>query len=450
MNTIAHTSWGPSSSDRRILCAGSLAAEEPIPDTDNVHAVIGSGAHALADKIAGQSVDTLKTDLALSAMDYVGEDMFVEMSEDLEAPIEFNNEQVRSILACDWGKGEPKAGYLVKVDSEMAHAVDEYIQHIRAHVMHKHFTGLCGSETSFDLSEYLPGNKGTADWYALVNTTLHVDDFKYGKGVQVYATNNSQGRCYALGVYLRYGFLYDIKKVVITIHQPRLGHVDSETLTVEELLAWADTVLRPAYALSIQPDAPRIPGEKQCTFCKAKASRDAEGNIVVCQALQDELDKQMGDAFPVLPKEDMTYVQGDISPDFLPLEMAKLAAKWAKAIEALAYERLEAGQRVYDGNDYYKLVHGKGSRVWLDETKARRKCAGMRLSRDEFMTKPQFLSVAQIEKLVGKPKFKEVFTDVVEKKEGKPTIAKESDKRATVGSAEALGFEDCSTDPLSI
>lgn len=438
MNEIVHTAWGPSSAARRIACPGSLQAEADFPDSDNVYAVIGSGAHALADTIL-RSAD-LKQDLAITAEDYIDQEMFVPTSKDCDL-IDFENDQVRAVdnisgmadtvtdeIVIDSDTGP---GYLVNVDSEMAHAVNEYIQRVKAYVMDKDYAGYHASEVTLDLSDWLPDQQGTADFVAIVGTTLHVDDLKYGKGVQVFAEKNEQGRNYALGVYSALAFLFEITRVVITIHQPRLNHVDSEELNIDELLSWADDTLVPAYKLSIQHDAPRIPGGKQCTFCKAK------GN---CAALAAEMEHQMQEAFPILDKTK------NLDPHLVPLEMAKLAQTWSKAVEAYAIEQLEAGEQVFDGEEYYKLVNGKGSRAWQDETKARRKCAGMRLSRDEFMTEPKFKSPAQIEKLVGKPKFIEFFSPIVEKKEGKPTLAKMSDKRPAISSAEALGFDDVTTE----
>jgi hypothetical protein len=316
---------------------------------------------------------------------------------------------------------------MVTVDTEMAHAIDGYVQHVTNYIMDKDFTGIFASETKLNLGDYLPGNKGTADCIALVGDTLHVDDLKYGKGVQVFAENNAQGRCYALGALAQYDLMYDIKKVVITMYQRRLNLIDTEELTVEELLYWGETTLKPHYIMSIQPDAPRIPGEEQCMFCKHRA---------VCPELRTMVETEMQEGFPILDKESKKPL-----PPTIPLQVAKLATLWAKAVEAYAIERLEAGEEVNDGEQSYKLVHGRSSREWKDERAVQRMLRINKVYSKDFMTEPKFKSVAQVEKVVGKKGFKP-YLDLVVKREGKPTLAPESDKRDAINSAEALGFED--------
>lgn len=419
-----HSSWGPSSSHRRILCPGSLAAEALHKDTDNIHAVIGSGAHALGEAVLRQ-YDVYE--VSLEAEDWIGEQMFVPMSDDLIEPLEFDNDQVESYVEI---APDPKSGYLVTVDSEMAHHVNDYVTFVKQRVMHKNFHGVNDIEEEVDLSTWLPGNKGTADSIVLVGKTLHVTDLKYGKGVKVFAKGNTQGRCYALGAYDKYKHVYDIKKIAINIHQPRLGHVDTEVLTIDELLSWAESTLVPAYIASLRDDAQRIPGTKQCQFCKHKA---------ICPELRDEVDFAVKDSFPILDKH------SKLETSVIPLQLAELATTWAKAVEAFAFEQLEAGEQVIDeAGEEYKLVHGRGSRTFNDPVAAQKRLRMNKIFSKDFLTTPAFKSVAQIEKLIGAKAFNTGFSDLVDKKEGKPTLAPMSDKRKAISSAEALGFEDVS------
>lgn len=417
MTDNIHTKWSPSSSERRILCPGSLAAEAKHKDTDNLPAVIGSGAHALGEKILSQ--DDLY-DLEFLTEDYLNEEVFVPMSHGRKTPVKFDSDQVRTVAD----------GYMVTVDHEMVNHITEYVAHCKAYIMNKGFTGEFGVEEKLSLDKVLPGNSGTADWYAIVSSTLHVDDLKYGKGVQVFAKGNTQGRCYAVGVFLKLSKVEKkkIKNVAITIYQPRLGHIDTEVITIDELKTWTKDVLVPAYNLSQQPDAPRVPGTKQCQFCKHRH---------LCLELKAMVEHQMSESFPITTKGHKEL------PAIIPMQVAKLATIWAKAVEAHAIERLEAGEVVDDGEQKYKLVHGRGSRSWHDETKAQKVCRSLKVFSKDFMSEPTFKSVAQVEKLVGKKKFTNFYT-LVNKKEGKPSIAPESDKRDAIGSAEALGFKDVS------
>src|SRR5690606_41993378 len=75
---------------------------------------------------------------------------------------------------------------------------------------------------------------------------LEIVDLKYGKGVQVDAEGNPQLRLYALGAYNEFGALYDFQTVRMTIVQPRLDHVSTEELSLDELLAWGE-IIKPIY-----------------------------------------------------------------------------------------------------------------------------------------------------------------------------------------------------------
>lgn len=52
--------------------------------------------------------------------------------------------------------------------------------------------------------------------------------------------HNPQMMLYALGAYHAYGYLYSIKKVSMTIIQPRLENISTFECSVEELLDWAE------------------------------------------------------------------------------------------------------------------------------------------------------------------------------------------------------------------
>ena len=55
--------------------------------------------------------------------------------------------------------------------------------------------------------------------------TLHIVDFKYGRGVLVEAEDNPQMKLYALGALEIFDCLYDIDTVSMTIYQPRRANV---------------------------------------------------------------------------------------------------------------------------------------------------------------------------------------------------------------------------------
>lgn len=94
-------------------------------------------------------------------------------------------------------------------------------------------------EQKVDLSDYVSGAYGTADCLIVSDNSLHIIDMKYGLGVLVDAEENSQLKCYGIVSLSTYESLYDIKEVSLSIFQPRRENVQTWTVSVEELKAWA-------------------------------------------------------------------------------------------------------------------------------------------------------------------------------------------------------------------
>jgi hypothetical protein len=100
-------------------------------------------------------------------------------------------------------------------------------------------------EMRVDLSEWVPEGFGTCDCIMIGGDTLHITDYKHGKGVIVSAVDNPQMRLYALGALAMYRPIYGdtIKQVSMAIVQPRVTEdVSEECITVDELLAWGEKV----------------------------------------------------------------------------------------------------------------------------------------------------------------------------------------------------------------
>ena len=128
-------------------------------------------------------------------------------------------------------------------------------------------------EQRLDYSRYVREGFGTGDCVIIADGTLHIVDFKYGRGVLVEAEDNPQMKLYALGALELFDCIYDIDTVSMTIYQPRRANVSTFTLTRQELLDWAETVLVPTAELAYAGDGEYHCGE-WCQFCKAKADCD--------------------------------------------------------------------------------------------------------------------------------------------------------------------------------
>lgn len=125
-------------------------------------------------------------------------------------------------------------------------------------------------EQRLDYSKYVEEGFGTGDCVIIADGTLHIVDYKHGRGVLVEADDNPQMKLYALGALELFDCIYDIDTVSMTIYQPRRSNVSTFTIPKEELYEWADRVLTPTAELAFNGDGEYHCGE-WCQFCKAKA-----------------------------------------------------------------------------------------------------------------------------------------------------------------------------------
>lgn len=117
----------------------------------------------------------------------------------------------------------------------------------------------------------IPDCFGTADTIVATDKTLHVVDYKYGRGIPVSAVQNTQLKLYGLGAYEMLKVLYDFEDVQLHIVQPRLSSVSTWELTLEELLAWRQDTVLPAVEKIRNHTGDLKPGKKICQWCPAKA-----------------------------------------------------------------------------------------------------------------------------------------------------------------------------------
>lgn len=103
-------------------------------------------------------------------------------------------------------------------------------------------------------------------------------------------------------------------------------------------------------------------------------------------------------------------------------------AKWLEDLKEYALKECLAGKEVSG----WKAVEGRGSREWTDMDAAFDILVKAGITPEDMLWEKKPLTLAQVEKMIGKKDFQESVGEFVIKKPGKPTLVKESDKRQAV------------------
>lgn len=310
---------------------------------------------------------------------------------------------------------------------EMDETSDLYIEHLKDKAMQFDAKPSVAAEVRVDFSEYVPEGFGTCDCVMICGDTMHITDYKHGKGVPVSAENNPQMRLYALGALKRYRPVYGdrIKKICMTIDQPRIrSEPDSETITVDDLLSWGEGI-KPIAIKAYMGLGTFCPGE-HCRFCRGKAQCRARADANT--ALEEFKDCALPGQ-PVL--DDLNRVLTDAEIGDLLIRGQQLV-QWYKDLEEYATKALLDGRPV----EGWKLVAGRSNRAFSDTDAAIN--AAIEAGYDKSLLydlKPKTLS--EIEKLMGKAEFADKIGAYVIKPPGKPTLAPITDKREAYSPAAA-------------
>lgn len=264
-------------------------------------------------------------------------------------------------------------------------------------------------EQHLDFSCYVPDGFGTGDFLLVADKQLNVVDFKYGRGVAVYADHNPQMMLYALGALNLFDCLYDIDQVTMTIFQPRLSSISTWTISAAELYQWAEEVLKPKAELAAKGEGEYVSGS-WCRFCKARNTCRARAESFL------ELAKMEFQPPALLSDEEVAEV----------MAKADELSKWASDVMAYAQaEAIENGKR-WNG---YKLVEGRAVRKFSDEAKV--EAAAKDAGYTDIYNK-SLITLTAFEKLMGKEKFAEILGSYVTKPAGKLTLVPVGDKRPEV------------------
>jgi hypothetical protein len=393
---MAHAKLSPSSAHRWTRCPGSVREELKYPDNSGPAALDGTRTHALLEMCLVTGMDP---------------ELMVGMT-----------------------TSDDEGSYTI--DADRAKRVKVAVDHVRD------LGGVVTTERRVDPKRLVGRDDlgGTVDVTVIVGDTAHVIDYKDGI-TPVEAVENDQMIPYGIGLLAGYNLPvngdYPVKHMVLTIIQPKLAMkglppITSWELSVESLLSRIGDIVVKAAATDA-PDAPLVPGEKQCRFCKAKGG---------CAAVNTHVMDAVGmfKSIDIVQQAAVTEPT-EMSNDKLRevIEAAPLLRQLLEASEAEALRRMQMGQTIPG----LKVVNGRGSRAWAhteDEMVVKLKKIGIPAGA-LYVTK--LISPAQAEKLTWEKrdgtkvqvsdKMKlQMERELIVKLAGKPTVASESDPRPAV------------------
>lgn len=384
----------PSKAAQWMACPGSITLTEVIPDQSSEYADWGTDVHRIAEAIL--KGDPIPNDIPPD-------------DEKLECAQAYVRDLQPYLKDADWYK-------------------------IEALVPFGRAIGVDDPEDAF----------GSADAIVFSNGELQVHDLKTGTGVKVFAERNPQLMLYALGAYEGNKLLEDIQSIRLVIHQPRLEHLDEWDCSVEDLMVFCEEVAAAAHMVLdakvnqtvLMPDAWQDmflnPGNKQCRWCRAKATCPAHREEMLAMVSDDfvDLENQGGKLSNLterLPQTD-SVILGRMYPHLDRI------IDWANAVRA------ELERRVFAGDPelgQFKIVQGKrGARRWEDPSVVGELAHKKRLK----LFEESLLSPTQAEKLhkagaIGPRNWAELQQYIVQPP-GKPAVVMLDDPRPAISVAD--------------
>ncbi len=372
---MSHSPYSPSGAYCYMDCAASPVVSQGLPDKGNKHADEGTAAHELGARALTQCWDDVKN-LTQIDWEYDGKKFTHEVTDDMK-------ERVKK--------------YVFTVVSMSEGATVDYV------------------EETFDLSKILmsPGEKGTADYTALLPEELQIHDYKNGY-IPVDAEENEQMMLYAAGAIRRFELGIELDfPVRLVIHQPRRQRVSEWVTTVQRVLLFAEVDACEQIAkINVLMADPSLlkeehfsPSEKTCRWCKKSGKCNAQAKFVENVLISDfeDMDKMEG------KKEELL---GGIPNERLALiyKHSAFISKFLSNVSDYALELSLNGEEIPG----YKAIEGKkGSKSWADLVKAEQILKSAKLKMDDMFTKKLITATQALKLVKDKPRSVKKLEEVI-------------------------------------
>lgn len=362
-----HAPLAPSAAHRWLSCPGSIRLVQQLPsedqDTSNEFSREGTAAHKAAELLASYQLGSIDID-----------ELMEKLAKWTAESSEFDTDEIL-MYAEEWAE---LAG------TQKAHGMTVLLER--------------------QVDTRAPQCWGTSDMVVFNEEFLEIRDFKYGKGVRVFAEHNEQLMLYAVGALET--FAPSAKKVALSIHQPRIDHFDTALMSADDLRQWRDAVAVPGARLALTHDSPIVPSEEACRFCPAAG---------VCVARTESVLSLDFGAPEIMSSEQLAET----------MEKLDAIEHWAESVRKASVQAAKRGNL-----PGWKIVRKAGRRQIVDD-EAVIKLLGERAVRHSLRP------LGELEKLVGgKAKLTERLGGLIQLSTGSEVLVPEEDPRPAVGPAD--------------
>ncbi len=450
-----HSKRSPSDSPRWMVCHGSIVYSKADGGA-SIYADEGSAAHGLCARCLESGKD---------ASEFIGETLSVNgnkflVDEDFAANCQMYIDDVRERAAGGYVLVEQRVDLSPWLGYEPCE-VCKGTGKLKAGVL----TAKCKPCKGTGIVRQ--GGTSDAVIYHEASRTLIVEDLKFGRGEQVWASFervglsgtkrhiNQQLGHYALGSLALVELLGPVEKVLVVINQPRINHVDEFEISISDLMEFGEEA---KYAVSEGDQAIKVfelhgedsadfqmyltPEEKACRWCPKSGACKKQAAKIQDDTRSDF--ETIAEQPPLAPSTNDALSRAWVAMPFIQA--------WVSAVSAEVHRRVAAGVQLLgvDGLPL-KFVGGKqGDRKWTDEALATEALLGQ-LGEGAYQPR-KILTASAAAKKLDKKKTQELWNDVflplIKRASGRPTLVNGSDPRqpydnsATADEFEEIGVEE--------